>query len=68
MTGWLALAINTIGLVLLGLKFRTGWLFGIASEVLWIWVATDKGIPPLALMSVIYIGMATINWNKWRQE
>jgi hypothetical protein len=68
MIGWLALAINTIGLVLIGMKIRTGWLFGIAAEALWIAVATEKQILPLAIMSGLYITIAIINWNNWRQD
>jgi hypothetical protein len=65
MIGWIAFVINTAGLVLLGYKFRIGWIFGITAECLWIWVATEREIPSLACMSLTYIVMAMVNCRKW---
>lgn len=65
MIGWIANVLQITGLVLLGKKQAIGWLFGIAAEVLWIFRASDKGMPDLIFISVLYIGVASYNWIKW---
>jgi len=65
MIGWIANVLQITGLVLLGKKHAIGWLFGIAAEVLWICRASDKGMPDLVFISVVYIGVASYNWIKW---
>lgn len=67
MIGWIANVLQVIGLLLLGKKQAIGWLFGIAAEVLWIFRASDKDMPDLVFISVVYIGVASFNWIKWRR-
>jgi nicotinamide riboside transporter PnuC len=67
MIAWLAFALNMTGLVLLGKKRSIGWLFGIASEVLWIRVAMQNDIPALMLMGAVYILVAGRNYFEWRR-
>jgi nicotinamide riboside transporter PnuC len=68
MTSWLAFTLNMTGLVLLRKKHSVGWLFGIASELLWIQVAVKTEIYALALMGVVYIVMAGSNYFEWRRN
>ncbi len=65
MIGWIANALQIAGLLLLGKKQAIGWLFGIAAECLWIFRAQAKDMPDLMFISVVYIVVAFINWNKW---
>ena len=67
MTGWIANVLQITGLLLLGKKQAIGWLFGIAAEVLWIIRASDKGMPDLMFISLVYIAVASFNWIKWRR-
>jgi hypothetical protein len=65
MIGWFANILQVTGLLLLGKKRSIGWLFGIAAECLWIVRAEAKDMPDLMFISVVYIVVAFINWNKW---
>jgi nicotinamide riboside transporter PnuC len=67
MTSWLAFLLNMTGVVLLRKKNPIGWLFGIASECLWIQVAVKTEIYPLALMGGVYIVMAGWSYFEWRK-
>ncbi len=68
MTSWLAFLLNMTGLVLLRKKHRVGWLFGIVSECLWIYVAWQNEIPALMWMGATYIVMAGWNFMEWRKD
>jgi hypothetical protein len=67
MIGWIANVLQITGLVLLGNRITAGWLFGIAAEILWIFRASSKDMPDLMFISVVYIGLASFNWIKWRR-
>lgn len=66
--GWIANALNILGLVLLGRRHRIGWLFGIAAECLWIWRAGRMGMPDLVFISTVYCLIASWNYLKWAEE
>jgi nicotinamide riboside transporter PnuC len=68
MTSWLAFLLNMTGVVLLRKKNPIGWLFGIASELLWIQVAVKTEIYALALMGGVYIVMAGWSYFEWRRD
>lgn len=68
MIGWLAVAINVTGLLLLGQKMRVGWLFGAAAEFCWLIRASDKQMPDLLVISTVYIAIAVVNFAKWRKQ
>lgn len=62
---WLAVALNMLGLYLLGNRRRVGFLLGIAAETIWlIWSATLE-VYALSAMSTIYICLAMRAWVKW---
>jgi hypothetical protein len=69
MIGWLANALNIIGLILLGKKQRIGWAFGIFAECLWIWRANQVGgMADLIFISTVYCFVAAWNLDQWRKE
>jgi hypothetical protein len=65
--GYLAVLLQVIGLYMVGRKWAAGWIFGIVAELLWIARASEKDMPDLMIISVIYIGLASWNFFKWRR-
>jgi hypothetical protein len=63
---WIAAAISIAGLWIGGINPRIGWIYGIASQGLWVsygW-ATDQ--PGMIALSVAFVAIYTRNLWRWR--
>lgn len=72
MTPWwwsvLLAAIGIVGLVLAGYKRPSGWLVGIAAQVLWIVYAAVSGQWGFYLSAVAYGVVYGLNYWRWLRE
>lgn len=68
MIGWLANALILFGMFRLGDKWRHAFLFSIAGEAMWSYVAYTRSEYDLMVICVVFCGMAFRNWLKWGSQ
>ena len=68
MMDWLAAIFGLIGLWLLSEKYKHGFTLGIVSDILWIIIGLQKGLPGLVTVCVILIGVNIRGYLKWQKK
>ena len=63
--GWLASVLLLAGHWQLGHKRRSAFLLTLAGDVLWCWVAVQRGTYDLLLICVASVCVQLRNWRKW---
>lgn len=64
--GWIANTILLFGVIFLGKKWRTAFLFTFVGEVGWTVVAIAIGRTDMTALCVVFAILALRNWRLWR--
>ena len=65
---WVANGLIVIGMILIGGKRRSAFLFSAAGELLWTGAAAVKGMWDLAFICGLFVVLALVNWKRWGSE
>jgi hypothetical protein len=63
---WVAAAVSVAGLWIGGLNPRTGWIYGIASQSIWVTYGLVTDQPGMIALSVAFVGIYSRNLWRWR--
>ncbi len=63
---WLAAGVSIAGLWLGGINPRAGWVYGIASQAVWVSYGTMTQQPGMVALSVAFVGLYANNIRRWR--
>jgi hypothetical protein len=63
---WLAAGVSIAGLWLGGINPRAGWIYGIASQAVWVSYGLVTHQPGMIALSVAFVGIYARNLRRWR--
>ena len=63
---WLAAVVSVLGLWISGLNPRTGWVYGIACQAIWVAYGVATGQPGMIALSAAFIVLYGRNLWRWR--
>jgi hypothetical protein len=63
---WLAAVVSIVGLWIAGYNPRTGWIYGIASQAVWITYGLTTNQPGMIALSVAFVTIYLRNLWRWR--
>jgi hypothetical protein len=63
---WLAAAVSIAGLWVSGLNPRAGWIYGIASQTVWVAYGLATGQPGMIALSAAFVTLYGRNLWRWR--
>lgn len=65
MIGWLGSILLIVGMLEVGHKRRSGFLYGAVGELFWVLRAFQTGQWDLIAICVVFVGVYVWNWLKW---
>ncbi len=63
---WVAAAVSVLGLWIGGFNPRAGWIYGIASQAVWVTYGLVTDQPGMIALSVAFVGIYSRNIWRWR--
>lgn len=66
MWSWIAAAVSIAGLWISGHNPRWGWIYGIASQAVWVTYGLVTDQPGMLLLSVAFVILYGRNLRRWR--
>lgn len=65
---WIANGLIVIGMILIGSRRRSAFLFSAAGESIWTYWAASVGMYDLASICGLFVVLALVNWRRWGRE
>jgi hypothetical protein len=67
LVGYAAMIGIWVGLYLLTLKLRLGWLVGLAGCILWVIYGVILGLLPIIVTDIVFCGINIHGYMKWKK-
>lgn len=63
---WLAAGVSILGLWISGLNPRTGWIYGLAAQAVWVCYGLVTDQPGMIALSVAFVVIYSRNLRRWK--
>jgi len=57
-----------VGLLLLGREYKSGWLFRLVGELIWVLIGIEMHMSSIYIWSSIFMGLDILGYMRWRKN